>query len=122
MNNALSFSQGASLINSYTTALLALTQVGKIKETDTVLVIGAAGRIGLAAADLAANVYRCKVIAVCTSSNKADALRDVGAYATITVGKQDISDQVASVMEGKGVSIAIDTVGTKKILKELVKR
>jgi NADPH2:quinone reductase len=57
----MSYENGASLIISYVTALLALTRRAEVKEGDTVLVNGAAGRVGLAVVDLAANVYRCKV-------------------------------------------------------------
>lgn len=46
MDMAMSFGTGASLVNSYATALLALTRRGEIEEGQTVLVTGAAGRLG----------------------------------------------------------------------------
>ena len=82
-----------------------------MEEGDTVLITGAAGRLGLAAVDLAANVYRCKVIGVCATEDKASLVRDRGAWATVTYGQQDLAAQVKKVTDGKGVKIIIDTVG-----------
>ncbi len=117
---ALGFGIGASLVNSYATALLALTRRAAIEEGDTVLVTGAAGRLGLAVVDLAANVYRCKVIGVCATEDKASLVRDRGAWATVTYGKQDLAAQVKKVTDGQGVKIIIDTVGGE-LFSEVVK-
>jgi NADPH2:quinone reductase len=107
----MSFATGASLVNSYATALLALTRRAEVEEGSTVLITGAAGRLGLASVDLAANVYRCKVIAVCSSDDKSALVRDRGAWATITFGKQNLAAEVKKVTDGLGVSIIIDSVG-----------
>ena len=56
------FSIGASLIDTYGTALLGLHRRAEVEEGQTVLVTAAAGGLGLAAVDLAANVYKAKVI------------------------------------------------------------
>jgi NADPH:quinone reductase-like Zn-dependent oxidoreductase len=107
----MSFETGASLVNSYATASLALTRRAEVKEGDIVLVNGAGGRIGLATVDLAANVYRCKVIAVCETSDRASAVRDRGAFSTIIRGKQDLVAMVKKATGGEGAKIIIDTVG-----------
>ena len=52
---------GASLIDTYGTALLGLERRAKLSKGDSVLVTAAAGGLGLAAVDLAANVYKAKV-------------------------------------------------------------
>lgn len=52
---------GASLLDAYATALLGLHRRAEVEEDDTVLVTAAAGGLGLAAVDLAANVYKAKV-------------------------------------------------------------
>lgn len=66
---------------------------------------------GLAVVDLAANVYRCKVIAVCATEDKSSLVRDRGAWATVTFGQQNLQAQVKKVTEGAGVSLIIDSVG-----------
>ncbi len=118
MNNSLSFETGATLVNSYATALIALSRRAEVKKGDTVLVTGAGGRLGLAAVDLAANAFRCKVIALCASEEKAAAVRDRGAFATIIEG-QDMVAEVKRINDGKGVKIIIDPVGGDVFKKAL---
>lgn len=59
---AMKFEIGASLIDTYGTALLGLHRRARVEAGDIVLVTAAAGGLGLAAVDLAANVYKAKVI------------------------------------------------------------
>lgn len=59
--NSMEFEVGASLLDTYGTALLGLHRRAEVEEDDTVLVTAAAGGLGLAAVDLAANVYKAKV-------------------------------------------------------------
>ena len=55
------FAVGASLAENYGTALLGLHRRAQIGTSSNVLVTAAAGGLGLAAVDLAANVYKSKV-------------------------------------------------------------
>jgi NADPH2:quinone reductase len=57
-----SFQTAVALADSYSTALIGLVRRGKLKKSDRVLITGASGALGLAAVDIAANVYRAKVI------------------------------------------------------------
>ena len=59
---SMKFQFGASLIDTYGTALLGLQRRAKVSKEDVVLVTAAAGGLGLAAVDLAANVFQAKVI------------------------------------------------------------
>lgn len=61
MDHAVSFDYGAALADTYATALIGLNRRAEINENSTVLVTAAAGGLGLAAVDLAANVYKAKV-------------------------------------------------------------
>ncbi|ODM99367.1 Quinone oxidoreductase-like protein 2 [Orchesella cincta] len=120
VNDSISFEIGATLVNSYATALIALCRRAEVKEGDSVLVTGAGGRLGLAAVDLAANVYRCKVIAFCNTNDKAEAVRAKGAFATIIQGQQDLVAEVKRANDGKGIKIIIDTIGGN-VFKEAIK-
>lgn len=62
---SVSFERGASLTENYATALLGLNRRAKIDSKSTVLITAAAGGLGLAAVDLAANVYKSKVKSIC---------------------------------------------------------
>ncbi|PNF14481.1 hypothetical protein B7P43_G16426 [Cryptotermes secundus] len=55
-----SFQTAVALAESYSTALIGLVRRGKLKKSDTVLITAASGALGLAAVDIAANVYRAK--------------------------------------------------------------
>lgn len=59
--SAVSFQTAVALADSYSTALIGLVRRGNLKKTDNVLITAAAGGLGLAAVDVAANVYRAKV-------------------------------------------------------------
>lgn len=52
----------ASLADSYGTALLGVSRRAKVQKDEIVLITAAAGGLGLAAVDIAANVYKAKVI------------------------------------------------------------
>ena len=102
---------GASLIDTYGTALLGLHRRADVERGDTVLVTAAAGGLGLAAVDLAANVYQAKVIGVCGTEDKASLVRDKGAFASLKYEAKNLRKKVMDVTGGKGVSIVFDAVG-----------
>jgi NADPH2:quinone reductase len=56
-----SYATAVALADSYSRALIGLDRRGKLKNTDQVLITAASGGLGLAAVDVAANVYRAKV-------------------------------------------------------------
>ena len=51
--DAMSFAQGAAMVTNYQTAHLGLARRGRLREGETVLVLGAAGGVGLAAIGVA---------------------------------------------------------------------
>lgn len=105
--------KGCVLADSYSTALLGLTRRGRLKEKHTVLVTAASGGLGLAAVDVAANLYRAKVIAVCASEEQASLLRDKGAWAALTYDPKEVLKKVNEVTNGRGVDLVFDAVGGK---------
>ncbi|KAI9564456.1 Quinone oxidoreductase-like protein 2-like protein [Daphnia sinensis] len=107
----MTFEIGASLLDTYGTALLGLHRRAEVEADDSVLVTAAAGGLGLAAVDLAANVYKAKVIGVCGTEDKASLVRDKGAFASLKYQAKNLRSKVMEVTEGKGVSIIFDAVG-----------
>ncbi|XP_063225757.1 quinone oxidoreductase-like protein 2 homolog [Bacillus rossius redtenbacheri] len=108
------------LADSYATALIGLARRGHLKTNNTILVTAAGGGLGLAAVDIAANVYKAKVIAVCESEDKADTLRGKGAWAALKFSPKDIKKKVQDVTEGKGVDIIFDSVGNASMFQDSV--
>ena len=73
-----SFETGASLLMTYGTNMHGLLDRGRLKAGETLLVLGAAGGIGLSAVELG-KAYGARVIAAVSSEEKAEAARAAGA-------------------------------------------
>lgn len=73
-----SFEEGSALILTYATSIHALLDRGRLKEGETLLVLGAAGGVGLAAVELG-KAYGARVVAAVSSEEKAEAARTAGA-------------------------------------------
>ena len=76
------FEEGSALILTYATTIHALLDRGKLKAGETLLVLGAAGGVGLAAVELG-KAYGARVVAAVSSEEKAEAARSAGADAAI---------------------------------------
>lgn len=73
-----SFEEGAALLLTYATSIHAVLDRGKLQAGQTMLVLGAAGGVGLAAVELG-KAYEARVIAAVSSEEKAQAARASGA-------------------------------------------
>lgn len=103
--------EGAAILVSYGTAQLAFERTAQIKETDSVLVTAAAGALGLAAVDLAANVYKATAIGACGGTEKLEIVSKFGAKFTIDYKKENLRERIKEITKGKGIDIAFDSVG-----------
>jgi NADPH:quinone reductase-like Zn-dependent oxidoreductase len=72
------FEEGSALILTYATTIHALRDRGGLKEGETLLVLGAAGGVGLAAVELG-KAFGARVVAAVSSEAKAEAARAAGA-------------------------------------------
>jgi NADPH:quinone reductase-like Zn-dependent oxidoreductase len=113
-----SFEQGAALILTYATTIHALLDRGRLKAGETLLVLGAAGGVGLAAIELG-KAYGARVIAAVSSEEKAQAARDAGADATMIYGRapfdkdqsKALASQFKAAVGGDGAHLIYDPVG-----------
>lgn len=81
-----SFAEGSGLILTYATSLHALADRGRLKEGETLLVLGAAGGVGLAAVEIG-RAMGARVVAAVSSAEKAEAARRAGAEHTLVYGR-----------------------------------
>ena len=88
-----SFTDGAALLLTYATSIHALADRGRLQAGETLLVLGAAGGVGLAAVELG-KAMGARVIAAVSTEEKAAAARDAGADEAI-VYPADPSDRKA---------------------------
>lgn len=113
-----SFAEGASLILTYGTTIHALLDRGKIKAGQSLLVLGAAGGVGLAAIELG-KAFGARVVAAVSSEEKAAAAKQAGADETLIYGRAPFDkDQSKALAEqfkaagGKGgFDVIYDPVG-----------
>ena len=73
-----SFEDGSGLLMTYATAIHALVDRGKLMAGQTLLVLGAAGGVGIAAVEIA-KALGARVVAAVSSDEKAEAARAAGA-------------------------------------------
>jgi NADPH:quinone reductase-like Zn-dependent oxidoreductase len=94
------------------TNLHAIRRVGRVQIGETVLVTGAGGGLGIHAVQLA-RAAGATVIGQTTSEAKAAAIGQAGAHHVVIAAKGgDFSAGARELTGGKGVDVAIDTVGT----------
>ncbi|MFI5046903.1 MAG: NADPH:quinone oxidoreductase family protein [Acidimicrobiia bacterium] len=94
---------------AHTTAYHSLRTVGDVQPHDHVLVLGAAGGVGLAAVELG-TVLGAQVIAAASSPEKCALCASRGAVATIDYSREDLKNR-AKELSGGGVDVVIDPVG-----------
>lgn len=108
--NALDFEQGAGFTVTYATSYHAFRQCTELKPGESVLVLGAAGGVGITAVEIA-KALGAKVIAAASSDDKLQFARDAGADETINYSQVSLRDAVKELTGGKGVDVVYDPVG-----------
>jgi NADPH2:quinone reductase len=117
MPSSMPATEGAAFLMTYGTSHYALTDRAGLKTVDTLLVLGAAGGVGLAAVELGKSMG-ARVIGAVSTHEKAAVVRERGADATLVypAGPLDramqrtLSEQIKS-LSGGGVDVVYDAVG-----------
>lgn len=94
------------------TGLNALRDTGKVRISETVLVTGAGGGLGVHVVQLASNTG-ARVVATTTSPKKADRIKEFGADDVVVAPDGAFVDGVLEATGGRGVDLVIDNVGGK---------
>jgi NADPH:quinone reductase-like Zn-dependent oxidoreductase len=113
-----SFAEGAALLLTYATSIHALWDRGRLQAGQTLLVLGAAGGVGLAAVELG-KARGARVIAAVSSEEKAQAARDSGADEALVYprgpfdrdGQKALADQFKAAVGPAGADVIYDPVG-----------
>lgn len=103
------FADAAAFGVTYRTAYYALRTVAEVEAGDWVVVLGAAGGVGLAAVDLAV-ALGARVIAAASTPEKLDLCRVRGAEAVIDYSTENIRDRIKEIT-GEGARAVLDPVG-----------
>ena len=107
---SMSFEQGAGFTITYATSYHAFHQSTQLKPGETVLVLGAAGGVGITAVEIA-KALGAKVIAAASSEEKLQFAREAGADETINYSETSLREAVKELTGGKGVDVVYDPVG-----------
>lgn len=100
--------ENAAFPVNYMTAWVALVELARLAEKETVIVTAAAGGVGTAAIQLAA-ALGCEVYGLAGSQEKLDLVRSLGARAALSYGDPDCFDQLRAV--SGGADVVLETVG-----------
>ena len=100
----------AAFMITYGTSYHALKDRARVKAGETVLVLGAAGGVGLATVELA-KLMGARVIAAASTDDKLATCREHGADETINYSTEDLKERVKVLTGGKGVDVVYDPVG-----------
>jgi NADPH2:quinone reductase len=108
--DGIDFAHACSFLYAYGTSHYALKDRGQLKPGETLLVLGAAGGVGLAAVELGA-VMGASVIAAASSEEKLELCREHGAAMTINYAEEDLKTRVRELTGNVGVDVVYDAVG-----------
>jgi len=106
----MSFPIAASFLLAYGTSYHALVDRAKLKEGETIVVLGASGGVGLAAVEIARQIG-ARVIAAASSDDKLELCKAHGADEVINYSNEDLKKRIKELTDGKGADVIYDPVG-----------
>jgi NADPH2:quinone reductase len=110
MPEGMGFDAAASFILTYGTTDHALRDRAQLKAGETLLVLGAAGGVGVAALEIG-KALGARVIACASSNDKLAVCREHGADETINYALEDLRERIKALTGGKGADVIYDAVG-----------
>jgi NADPH2:quinone reductase len=108
--DAMDYITAAGFLLTYGTSWHALKQRAGLSAGETLLVLGAAGGVGLAAVELG-TVVGSTVIAAASSAAKLELAARHGATRFIDYGRENLRERVREITGGRGADVIYDPVG-----------
>ncbi len=108
--DGLDLSEAAGLLYAYGTSHYALKDRAALQPGETLLVLGAAGSVGLAAVELG-RLMGARVIAAASTDEKLALSAQYGAAETINYSRVDLKARIRELTDGAGVDVVYDPVG-----------
>ncbi|WP_394832091.1 NADPH:quinone oxidoreductase family protein [Pendulispora rubella] len=110
VGDAVGFEAAAATLLTYCTTLHALVDRAALKAGDTLLVLGAAGGVGIATVQIG-KLLGARVIAAASTDEKVAFCKEQGADEGIVYGREDLKDRVKVLTSGQGANVIYDPVG-----------
>jgi NADPH2:quinone reductase len=110
MPDGMDFPSAAAFLLTYATSDHALRDRGALRAGETLLVLGAAGGVGLAAIEIG-KALGARVIACASSAEKLEVCRQHGADEGIDYTAEDLRERIKTLTDGRGADVVYDPVG-----------
>jgi NADPH2:quinone reductase len=104
------FPTAAAFGLTYATSDHALRDRGQLKQGETLLVLGAAGGVGLSAVEIG-KALGARVIAAASTHDKLAVCREHGADDVINYATEDLRERIKALTNGRGPDVIYDPVG-----------
>jgi len=104
------FVQASAFGLAYATSDHALRDRGQLRAGETLLVLGAAGGVGIAAIEIG-KALGARVIAGASTDEKLLVCREHGADETINYAAEDLRQRISALTSGSGIDVVYDPVG-----------
>jgi NADPH2:quinone reductase len=108
--DSMDFETASAFLLTYGTSHHALKDRAQLRPGETLLVLGAAGGVGLAAVEIG-KVMGARVIAAASAPEKLAVCREHGADEVIDYAKEDLKERVKKLTAGEGADVVYDPVG-----------
>jgi NADPH2:quinone reductase len=104
------FDEAGAFPIAYLSSHVALRWQGRLEAGETLLVLGAAGGVGLTAVEIG-KAIGARVIAGASTADKLAAARARGADALVDYARENLTERVMALTDGKGADVCFDPVG-----------
>lgn len=108
--DGMNFDDAASFPVAYISSDVALRWMGRLEAGETLLVLGAAGGVGLTAVEIG-KAMGARVIAAASTAEKLAAAKSRGADELINYSEVDLTEAVMKLTSGRGADVCFDPVG-----------
>jgi NADPH2:quinone reductase len=106
----MSFAEAGAFPIAYISSHVAIRWQGRLEAGETLLVLGAAGGVGLAAVEIG-KAMGARVIAAASTEEKLAVAAAHGADATIDYSREQLTERVMALTDGNGANVCFDPVG-----------
>jgi NADPH2:quinone reductase len=110
--DGMGFAEAGAFPIAYISSDVALRWQGRLEAGETLLVLGAAGGVGLTAVEIG-KAMGARVIAAASTPQKLAVAAAHGADAVINYATEKLTDRVMALTDGKGADVCFDPVGGK---------
>jgi len=108
--DAMSFEEAGAFPIAYISSHVALRWQGRLEPGETLLVLGAAGGVGLTAVEIG-KAMGARVIAAASTAEKLAVARDRGADEGVNYATESLTERVMALTGGRGADVCFDPVG-----------